>query len=451
MLGLTVSSRFNSVAGMKAENDKPIQSTNPASFGSGVPDLKDEGEKRHHDLLALSRVSAAVCGLRDLNAILEVALDTVLSIMNATVGGILLLDEQTQTLSYRVYRGLSTKFAQEMHLRLGEGIAGKVAQSGKSILLEDISADPRAAHPDLVRAEGLKAFVSVPLRAGESVLGVINFASHEPRSFTKGDMHLLYSIADQVGVAIEQAKLNERLRKARETYQQLARRILVAQEDERRRIARELHDETSQTLSGLALNLQALVEMAGMPGTRDDEFKAKLKKTHSLAIQISTEVSKLIKDLRPTLLDTLGLVPAIRQYAEASLGPLGINVSMESRGNCKSLPSEVEVGLFRVAQGAIGNIVKHSQAKNVVMVLERKADELLLRISDDGKGFDVSRITGIEHTGRGSGLFIMRERVALLGGTGSVKSQPGRGTMIEMTVPIIRSAVNAEDKSTGGG
>lgn len=389
-------------------------------------------------------------GLWDLDAILEVALDNVLTIMSGSIGGILLLDEETKTLSYRVYRGLSPKYADEVRLKLGEGIAGKVAQSSKSILLEDVSAEPSSAYPDLVQAENLRAFISVPLRSKEAVWGVINVASRLPRSFTKDDLHLLHSIGDQVGVAIEQARLYERLAKGRERYRQLARQVLIAQEEARRRLSRELHDETSQTLSGLALNLQALVDMSEMSSTKDDEFKSRLKKAHALAVQVGTEVSRIIRELRPTLLDTLGLVPAIRQYAETALSPLGIHASLESRGNFNSLPPEVEAGLFRFAQGAIGNIAKHSQAKNVTIFIECKANDLLLRITDDGKGFDVSQITGIEESGRGRGLFSMKERVSLLGGACLVKSQPGEGTVVTARVPVIRSVADAEDKSTGG-
>jgi GAF domain-containing protein len=290
-------------------------------------------ERRYHELLVLSRVSAALSGLWDLDAILRVGLNNVLSIMNGAIGGILLLDEQSHTLSYRVYQGLSDDYLEEVHLSLGKGIAGEVAESGKSILLEDISADPRVANPDLIRTEGLRAFISVPLRAKDKVLGVINIASRTPHRFTKNDMHLLHSIGDQLGVAIEEAKLYERLRKARERLRRLARQNLVAEEEERRRIARELHDETSQSLSGLALQLQALLEMSAMSGNQDAEFVAGLKKVQSLTVQIHGEVSRLISDLRPALLDTLGLVPAVRQHAEARLRPLGINVSVETKGN----------------------------------------------------------------------------------------------------------------------
>lgn len=406
-------------------------------------------ETQYHELLALSRVSAALSGLWDLDAILTVALDNVLSIMNGTIGGILLVDEQTQTLSYHVHQGLSTRYVEEMRLSLGEGIAGKVAESGKSILLEDISADPRVAHPDLVSTEGLKAFISVPLRAKDKVLGIINVASRMPHRFTTNDMYLLHSIGDQLGVAIEQARLYERLRKARERYRRLARQTLVAQEEERKRIARELHDETSQTLSGLTLQLQALVDMTEMSGSQDTEFIARLKKVQSLAVQVHSEVSKLIANLRPALLDTLGLVPAIRQYVEASLRPLDINVFVECRGVDRRLPPEVETGLFRVAQGLIGNIAQHSKAKNATIILEFQNDEFFLRVSDDGQGFDVSKITDIEESGRGRGVFSMRERIGLLGGTASIESQPGQGTTAWARVPISESAEDAENKSTG--
>ena len=420
---------------------------NPDNSEVQTPD--DEVQRRQHELVALSRISAALSGLWELDAILSVALDTVLDVMNGTVGGILLVDEETQTLSYRVHNGLSAKYVEEMHISLGEGIAGRVAESGKAILLEDISADPRVARPDLISTEGLKAFISVPLRAKDAVLGVINIASHTSHRFTTNDLYLLHSMGDQLGVAIEQSRLHERLRKARERYRQLAQQTLVAQEEERRRIARELHDETSQVLSGLALQLQALVDMAEMSGGQDSEFISGLKKVQSLAAQVHGDISKLIADLRPALLDTLGLVPAIRQYAETSLRPLDINVNVETIGVLGYLPPEVEAGLYRWTQGAIGNIAKHSRAKNATIILEYRDDELLLSISDDGQGFDVSEITDIEPNGRGRGVFSMKERVRLLGGTCSIESRLGQGTDVRAIVPLSWHDEDGKNKGTG--
>jgi len=411
---------------------------------SAERELESQDLRQRDELLALSRVSAALSGLWDLDAILRVALDNVLKIMNGNIGGILLFDEQTQTLSYRVHQGLSTRYVEGIRLRLGEGIAGRVAQSGKSLLLEDISADPRTANPDLISTEGLKAFISVPLQAKDKVLGVLNVASHLPRRFTQNDMHLLNSIGDQLGVAIDQAGLYERLRKARERYQRLARQTLVTQEEERKRLARELHDETSQALSGIELQLQALIVTAEISGNQDTEFVTRLQKVQSLAIQVHNEISRLIANLRPALLDTLGLVPAIHQYAESSLRPLGVNVSIETKGAGRRLPAEYEAELFRWVQGAIGNIAQHSKAKNTTIALEYREDELLLCISDDGVGFDVSKINDIEESGRGRGVFSMKERIGLLGGRCWIESQPGQGTTVQGRVPIGQSDEDIE-------
>jgi signal transduction histidine kinase len=395
-----------------------------------------ESEERYHELLVLSRVSAALSGLWDLDAILQVALDNVLNIMNGAVGGILILDEQTHTLSYRVHRGLSDRFVAETQLNLGEGIAGTVAQTGKAVMLEDFSADPRTAKADIVSDEGLKALISVPLRAKDKVLGVINVTSKMSHVFTTNDMHLLHSIGDQLGVAIEQARLNERLRRARERLRRLARQNLVAEEEERRRIARELHDETSQSLSGLALQLQALVTTAEMSGDYDQEFIEKLKKVQALTVQVHTEVSRLIADLRPALLDTLGLIPAVRQHAESTLNHRNITASVQVKGKERRLSPEYETGLFRFVQGAVGNIAQHSKASNAFINFEYRDNELIISIRDNGQGFVVAEITDVEESGRGRGLFSMRERVGFLGGTSWIESEPGKGTTVWARLPI---------------
>jgi signal transduction histidine kinase len=424
------------------------------SAGSASSDLllSDQGskaEKYYHDLVALSRVSAAISGLLDLDAILNIGLDNVLNIMNGTVGGIMLLDEPSQTLSYQVYHGLSDTYAEEMRLKVGEGIAGKVAQSGRAVLVEDISSESNAARIDLISSEGLKAFISVPLRAKDNVLGVMNVASHMSHRFTKEDVHLLHSIGDQLGTAIEQARLHERLRKARERLRKLARQNLVAEEEERRRIARELHDETSQSLSGIALQLEALLEMSSKSGNPDAELIAGLKKVQSLTVQVHKEVSRVISNLHPAVLDTLGLVAAVRQHAHSRLQPLNINVTMEVRGTEIRFPPDVEAAIFRVVQGAIGNIVKHSKAKNASIVLVYQPDEFSLRISDDGQGFDVSKLTDVEESGRGRGLFSMRERIGFLGGTSGVESKIGAGTTLWAKVPIGQDIIYDENKGTG--
>jgi signal transduction histidine kinase len=413
---------------------------------------ESEAKIREDVLIALSRVSAAISGLWDLEAILKVGLNSVLEIMHGVIGGIMLLDEQTKTLSYFVYQGLSAKYAEEMRMKLGEGFAGKVAQNGRAILLEDISLELNAAHPDLIKTEGLKAFLSVPLRAKDKILGVMNVASTMARCFTKDDMYLLGSIGDQLGIAIEQAKLYKRLSESRKRYQTLLRQMITIQEEERKRIARELHDETSQQLTALALNLQALTEMMEMGNVKDAEIKAMLKRIHNISVQAHAEVSRLIKELRPTLLDTLGLPAAIRNLAETNLASKGIQITTEFKGmEQRRLSPEAELTLFRVAQEAMSNIVRHSEAKKTMIRLECNSNECILCIEDDGKGFNVSEITQIEKDGRGAGLFGIRERVGAVGGEAYVESQPGKGAKAIAKVPGIRSTSYGEDKGVGSG
>jgi len=409
-------------------------------------ELETQILRRRHQLVALNHISSAISGLWDLDAILRIALDNVLELINGTTGGILLLDEESETLYYRIQSGSSGKYAKEMRMRLGEGIAGKVAQTGEPMLLKDVSKDQRAVRPDLISTKGLKGFASIPLKVKNKVIGVMNVASRVVEQFGADDVSLLSSIGDYLGTAIEQAKLYERLASSSERYQVLLRHALAAQEEERKRIARELHDETSQALTSLTLNLQAIIGMAEVRGVGDAEFMERLKTTRTYAIHAGNEMVKLIKELRPTLLDELGLPAAIYRYAKDTLQAQGINVSAEFRGMDERLQMETEVTLFRIAQGAIGNTLKHSGAKNASIKLECNASECLLIIEDDGIGFDVNKLTRVDPCGRGAGLFTMKERASLVGGTYRIESQPGQGTKITVKVPRVKDVADEKNK-----
>jgi len=399
-------------------------------------DLETQILRRHHQLVALSRISSAVSGLLDLDTILRTALDTVLELIDGDIGGILLLDDERKTLSYRVQRGLSAKYVEETRILLGESIAGKVAEVGEPIILEDISKDPRVTRPDLVLAEGLKGFVSIPLKSKDEVVGVMNVASHAVGRFGVDDVSLLSAIGDYLGTAIEQARLYDRLAEAGERYRALLQHALTAQEQERKRIARELHDETSQAITSVTLSLQAIMTIAEMKGIGDAEFMEKVRATHSYAVHAGYEIVRLMKELRPSLLDELGMPAAIHRYAKDTLQAQGIKVSAEFSGTEKRFPPEIEVTLFRVAQGLIGNILEHSEAKNALIKLECDENECVLYIEDDGKGFDVSKLTRVDPSGRGAGLFTIKERVGLVGGKCRVDSHPGRGTKVTVKVPL---------------
>ena len=429
-------------------NRKESLPANPAvgdSTKTGTPMLDSavtetgNGEKPTEALLILSQITSTVSALSELDAILRVGVEKTLEFIGGSYGGIMLLNKESQKLTYHVYQGLSAEFTRRAEVKPGQGVNGKVFSTGKAILLDDISAEPEVLHSDLIKTEGLRAFISVPLRFREAVLGVLNCASPRKQHFTEKDMHLLNSIGDQLGLAIGHFRLHERLQEKRERYRDVARQVITAQEKEKKRISQELHDETSQMLAALTLNLKTLIEMAKISGLRDQKFKDMLAKIHTTAVQINNEVNRIISDLRPTLLDSLGFVPAIRHYAESSLLPMDIKISFDIMETPPALSPEDEVNLFRWVQGVVGNIVQHSRARNVKISLQKKNNRLELSIKDDGVGFDVSRIGRINSQKRrhGLGLIIAKERMKLIGGDCSIQSQPGKGTTVVAMIPMV--------------
>ena len=153
-------------------------------------------------------------------------------------------------------------------------------------------------------------------------------------------------------------------------------------------------------------------------------------------MSINQEVGRLIADLRPTLLSTLGFAPALRQYAQSHLAPLGIDVSFSFNDLGHRIRPNVEVSLFRWAQGAIGNVIRHADASRVSLTLQDRGDAVELRITDDGRGFDVRDLTNDGDRGQGTGLLIMKERLELVGGNCYIDSQPGKGTTVTARLPI---------------
>jgi len=393
----------------------------------------------NQELLALNAIANTVAQSLDLDTVLNSAFDKVLELMKGNTGGILLLDEESKTLRYRVHHGLSEEFVQGIAgLRLGEGIAGRVAQSGEAIYVEDISQDPRLTR-SVVITEGLRAFASVPLQAKNRVVGVMNIASHTPRLFTPRDIQLLNSIGNQIAIALENARLYQEVQRKEAASVELLREVISIQEEERKRISRGLHDETSQALTGLAVGLETAV--AGLPPGAEG-VKAKLREMQSLAIKTLDEIHRVIYELRPTLLDDLGLIAAVKWYAEGHLEAAGIKMYLETAGQERRLAPHVETAVFRIVQEAITNIVRHARAESTSISLEFRESSVGIYIEDDGVGFDLDEVRSSANRRRGLGLLGMKERVELLGGSISLGSQPGLGTQVAVEIPLGSESVD---------
>jgi signal transduction histidine kinase len=173
-----------------------------------------------------------------------------------------------------------------------------------------------------------------------------------------------------------------------------------------------------------------------MAEPQDDELRRVLTSANALTERVSTEIGRIIRDLRPTLLDDLGLLEALESYADTRLRPLGIQVTFETAGTDGRVPPELETPLFRVAQEAMSNIARHARAENVSITLEFQSEFAAVDIEDDGQGFDVEATFACGKDGSPFGLMGMRERVDLLGGTLVVESRPGEGTSVRVRVPL---------------
>ena len=232
-------------------------------------------------------------------------------------------------------------------------------------------------------------------------------------------------------VAAENAVLYEELKQKESLRGELLKKVIGAQEEERRRIARELHDETSQALTALAMGMETVT--LG-PSLSKEQLQEKLSGLKGLAVQTLDEVHNLIYDLRPSILDDLGLVAGLEWYAENRLQPLGLGVHVEVSGQERRLPSEVETTLFRIGQEAISNVARHAEASNVLLTIHFNENAVSLEVEDDGKGFAPAAESSAAPNGWG--LMGMRERSALLKGELEIASEPGRGTSVAVRVPL---------------
>jgi len=220
----------------------------------------------------------------------------------------------------------------------------------------------------------------------------------------------------------------------------LTERAINAHEDERKLIARQLHDDTAQSLSMLIINLD---QLTGLIAPDQSDVQTRLMKARDLAIGTLKDLRQTAYDLRPTMLDDLGLAPAIRWYARSRLEEAGIHVRLDIANEVTTrLPPQLETTLYRIAQEAMTNIVRHADAANATIQLARENGHVCLRIEDDGRGFDVAQTPRQAVRRQHFGLLGVRERAELVGGTVNLTSQPGRGTQLEITLPVDETEAN---------
>jgi signal transduction histidine kinase len=318
------------------------------------------------------------------------------------------------------------------------GFHRQIIEQGETVFTRDderpfLEALPGAIRPltgRLMDLLGSDQSIVAPLTVGGEVHGLLAVTGSE---LTEADVPAVTAFANQAAIALESAELLATVTEQQRELRRLSSRLLKALEDERGRISRELHDEIGQALTAISINV-AEIEKRLPPEHK--AVRARLAETGALAQQTSERISALALDLRPSLLDDLGLVSALRWYVSRYAERSGIQVQMETVDLEGRLDLEVETALYRVVQEALTNVARHAHATNVRLRLERKASSIAATIEDNGQGFDTRELAGRKASERGVGLLGMRERISLLGGDFDIASVEGGGTALSVEIPL---------------
>jgi nitrate/nitrite-specific signal transduction histidine kinase len=370
--------------------------------------LEQRVEDRTRELAALNAITAVVSRSLELEEILHDALDKILEVTGMEVGAAYRLEETGRTLALMAHRGLSEPFVRHVtRVPVRFSAAGLAKRTGRPVVMR-VSEYPESRLKGLMHEEGLEMAVSIPILAKGEVLGAINLGSRAVRKVGPEELAMLAAVGQQTGIAVENARLYEHAEEA-------------AAAAERNRLARELHDAVSQTL----FSAQLIADVLPRLWERNPaEGQRRLEELRQLTRGALAEMRTLLLEMRPAALAQAELPELLRQLTEAVTGRARIPVRLEIEGEC-TLPVERKIGLYRIAQEALNNVVKHAAAQEVVVRLACGEEGVELLVADDGRGFDPDHVPP-DHLG----LSIMQERAEAAGATLRVESEPGEGTRV---------------------
>ncbi|MBX3059532.1 MAG: GAF domain-containing sensor histidine kinase [Anaerolineae bacterium] len=300
----------------------------------------------------------------------------------------------------------------------------------------DLTPLPQNTPPqdDTILAVNGDSAIGWPLSVQDQVIGsLVLHIQPEVTALTGRDLSLLSTVAGLLSIAIENATRYEESQAREALRGELLHQVVSVQERERQRIARDLHDGAGQALTALGLGFAAVSETVKSNPTLAAQQLVELKE---MSTQALVDLRDLIRDLRPSLLDDLGLVPALQNQVQTFQAHSGVNARFTVHGRARRLPPDIETIVFRIAQEALTNITKHAAAENVAVTLTFAPEMVQLHIQDDGRGFPTDEVFAAAHPRRAWGLLGIQERVALVGGSCHISSTPGQGTAVDVTIPL---------------
>jgi signal transduction histidine kinase len=414
-------------AGKKAEAHAALETLSSQSFVAVSGAYFDTQKKESAALLA---VLDAELLADNLEALLGRVLEITTATFGATVGMVLLRDLDGGVLRAKASVGLEIPMDEELCVNLGQGFSGTIAQTGEPAMLPNLDRSEGVLNP-ILRTKA-RALWGVPLKHGEQVIGVLLIGFTRPYEWLPTERELLRAIADRSGLAFDRARMHDALREREMRIAELSAHLLTAQEQERKRISRELHDETGQALMVIRLYL-GMLESA----LRGGAAKHKVRETVSVVDRTIEGLRRMIARLSPLVLQELGLVAAIRKEAKDLAKSTGVKTRVVIDEQVGRLAADTEAAIYRVVQEALHNVAKHSQAKTVNIQMTREYEQVRLLVEDDGIG--IGKPANRER--RTFGLEGIKERISMLGGKVRIVSAKDKGTRLEIRVPARRSGL----------
>jgi PAS domain S-box-containing protein len=393
------------------------------------------------DLATRARQQAAVAELGrralaelEFSVVLEAAVESLASTLDVQFVKVLELPPDGGPLRLRA--GLGWRDGLVGHLTVGSGVdsqAGFTLASEVPVVVEDLARETRFTAPPLLRQHGVVSGMSVIIGAGDRPWGVLGAHSPCRRRFSADDVNFLQATANVVAAVIGRVEVDTALHAAHDRERSLRRRlqahtrmVVEAQEIERRHIARELHDEVGQSLTGLKLALEGHERLSA------EQVADRLSRAHALAAELLQRVHDLSLDLRPAVLDDLGLRPALLSLVERYGGQTGIEVALRCSRLDRRLRTEIETTAYRIVQEALTNVARHAGVSRAAVHCAVEATLLRVEVADEGSGFEVSAVS----VGQTSGITGMEERARSTGGRLWLRSAPGHGTTVVAELPL---------------
>jgi len=388
-------------------------------------------EQRNRELSILNSIAVALNHNMAVNLILQEALKNVLKVLELKRGAIFLIDRVREKSEVIAKSGFQFEGAESTQM-----VFFKDPLLSKALLEDDMILKPEPIFPTFKarfesKAENFSPWLTCFLITfkGKGV-GFLGLDIPSSRRLTQYEFHLMGSLGNFLGGAIVNAQMRERIRRDQHELRRLTAKLFQSQEEERRRIARELHDESGQSLTAVKLALERLEQ--NVP-SQENGFRDEIGEIIMMVRRTSSEIRHLAYHLHPTLLSDLGLEPALDLYFKEIKNHTGQNIEFSMVGFDRRLDVDMETVFYRFSQETLTNALKHSGSDNFRLSIIKSYPKIIFRAEDDGIGFD-TQIIGTDK--RNLGLLGMRERTSLLGGTFQLRSKPGEGTRIRIEIPF---------------